>query len=46
MDVSDLYAASARNSALSEYYAQNARNWSAEQAQITRDFNANEAATL
>ena len=44
MDVSDLYAASARNSALSEYYAQNARNWSAEQAQITRDFNADEAA--
>ena len=44
MDVSGLYAASARNSALSEYYAQNARNWSAEQAQITRDFNAYEAA--
>lgn len=44
MDVSDLYSASARNSALSEYYAQNARNWSAEQAQITREFNANEAA--
>lgn len=44
MNVSDLYAASVRNSALSEYYAQNARNWSAEQAQITRDFNANEAA--
>lgn len=44
MDVSDLYAASVRNSALSEYYAQNARNWSGEQAQISRDFNAKEAA--
>lgn len=44
VDISDIYAASVRNSALSEKYAQNARNWSAEQAQITRDFNAAEAA--
>ena len=44
LDISDLYAASVRNSALSEKFAQNARAWSAEQAQITRDFNAAEAA--
>ena len=44
MDVGDLFAASARNSALSEQYAQNARGWSAEQAQLARDFNASEAA--
>ena len=44
MDVGDIFAASARNSALSEQYAQNARGWSAEQAQLARDFNASEAA--
>ena len=44
IDISDIYAASARNSALSEKYAQNARNWSAEQAQLSREFNAAEAA--
>ena len=44
VDISDIYAASVRNSALSEKYARNARNWSAEQAQITREFNAAEAA--
>ena len=32
MDIGDIFAASARNSALSEQYAQNARGWSAEQA--------------
>ena len=44
VNISDIYAASVRNSALSEQYAQNARNWSAEQAEISRDFNAREAA--
>ena len=44
MDIGDIFAASARNSALSEQYAQNARGWSAEQAQLARDFNASEAA--
>lgn len=44
VNISDIYAASVRNSALSEQYAQNARNWSAEQAEISRDFNASEAA--
>lgn len=44
LNISDIYAAGVRNSALSEMYAQNARNWSAEQAEISRDFNAREAA--
>lgn len=44
LNVSDIYAAGVRNSALSEMYAQNARNWSAEQAEISRGFNASEAA--
>lgn len=44
VNISDIYAASVRNSALSEQYAQNARNWSAEQAQISREFNSSEAA--
>ena len=44
MDIGDIFAASARNSALSEQYAQNARGWSAEQAQLARNFNAAEAA--
>ena len=44
VNINDVYAASVRNSALSEYYAANARNWSAEQAQISREFNAVEAA--
>lgn len=44
IDIADIYSASARNSALSEKYAENARNWSAEQAEIARTFNASEAA--
>lgn len=44
LNIGDIYAASARNSALSEQYADTARGWSAEQAQIAREFNAAEAA--
>lgn len=44
LNINDVYAASVRNSALAEQYAANARNWSAEQAQISREFNAVEAA--
>lgn len=44
LNYGDIYSASVRNSALSEQMANNARGWSAEQAEIARDFNASEAA--